>query len=310
MATTSPSRPMAPEVRIPAPTADRPVWSKVGIVAAAGFVLGIAWPRLVGVQVGPSVPGDYKPAGEATAAPGAAPSATANAAAAPSPGPSASADAAPAVRKQTVVVGGGTIAKCSDKKGKKLDDCGKLQFDPVAVPKLKELDGCPSALGLDGKMSIGFDIDFEKKEVHVVKGKKTTVPSSTVQGILQCAAREFASVALEEVPHQHRRYTVLYPLTFFPPGKQPQAPEEAGEAKPEGDGNDEAAGSTTAESDASGSATIAWDTALLRKEPKDGDVVARIVRGTRVKIVGKQNDWYKIEHNGKTGWVYRGAIGL
>jgi SH3-like domain-containing protein len=48
----------------------------------------------------------------------------------------------------------------------------------------------------------------------------------------------------------------------------------------------------------------------VRKEPKTGEVVARLVRGTRVKLTGKQNDWYKIDHRGKTGWVYRGALGL
>jgi uncharacterized protein YgiM (DUF1202 family) len=69
-------------------------------------------------------------------------------------------------------------------------------------------------------------------------------------------------------------------------------------------------GATTSEADASGSAIVAWDTALLRKEPKDGEVVARLVRGTKVKIVGKQSDWYKVESGSKSGWVYRGTIGL
>jgi hypothetical protein len=156
-------------------------------------------------------------------------------------------------------------------------------------------------------MAIGFNLDFQKKEVQVVKGKKTSLPNSTVQGILQCAAREFTNVSLDEVPNKHRRYTVFYTAAFYPPGKEPQ-----GEAKPGSeDGDSEAAaGSTTSESEASGLATVNWDTALVRKDPKDGDVVARLVRGTRVKIVGRQNDWYKIEHGSATGWVHRAAIGL
>ncbi len=48
---------------------------------------------------------------------------------------------------------------------------------------------------------------------------------------------------------------------------------------------------------------MSWDTALVRGAPKEGDVVMRLVRGTRVKLVGRQNDWYKVEHRGKTGWM-------
>ena len=31
---------------------------------------------------------------------------------------------------------------------------------------------------------------------------------------------------------------------------------------------------------------------------------------SKVKILGKQNDWYKVESDGKVGWLYRSAIGL
>ena len=57
--------------------------------------------------------------------------------------------------------------------------------------------------------------------------------------------------------------------------------------------------------------SVVCDAATL-EEPEGflREVVARLVRGTKVKILGKQNDWYKIEANGKAGWVYRGAIGL
>ncbi len=207
-----------------------------------------------------------------------------------------------------VVVGAGKIVKCSDKKDKKIDDCEKLLFDPIAVKRLRELTKCPSAQGLTGKMTIGFEVDFGKKEVSVKQRKKgTSLPSSTLAGIVQCAGHEFGNVSLDEVPHKHRRYTLDYALSFFGPGKHPEA--GAAAAPDAGDG-EPAAGSTTNEAEASGSAIIAWDTALVRKEPKDGEVVARLVRGTKVKIAGKQGDWYKIESGAKSGWLYRGTIGL
>lgn len=291
------------KVDIPRPADEKPAWSRVGIIAALGFVVGVAWPRLAGVKIGPSAPDDDRPAATATAAP-AAPATSA--APEPSAAPAAAAPTAEAANRQQVVVGPGKITRCFDKKNKQVDDCGQLQFDPVALPKLRELAKCPSAIGLEGKMSIGFNIDFQKKEVQVTKSKKTSLPNSTVQGILQCAAREFTNVSLDEVPNKHRRYTVFYTAAFYPPGKQPEAEEKPGSEE----GEEAASGATTSESEASGLATVNWDTALVRKEPKTGDVVARLVRGTRVKIVGRQNDWYKVEHGSATGWVHRAAIGM
>lgn len=295
------------KIEIPKPADDRPAWSRVGIIGAAGFVLGVAWPKAAGVKIGPSVPGDLRPTTEATAGPSAAP------AAAPAPpstaAPTAVPGAAPPENKQTVAVGPGKITRCWDKKSKKVTDCGELQLDNLAVPKLKDLAVCPSAVGLSGKLTLGIEIDFDKKEVHVVKGKKdkTTIPSTTVTGIVQCATKGFANLPLEEVPHKFKHYSVQYGLTFYPPGK---GAEEAGAAENAGEGGEDAAGSTTSETGAEGTATVIQDTGLVRKEPKDGEVVARLVRGTKVKIVGRRNEWYKIDANGKTGWIYRGAIGL
>jgi hypothetical protein len=275
------------KIEIPKPADDRPAWSRVGIIGAAGFVLGIAWPKATGVKIGPNVPGDLRPQAEATAQP----------------------TAAPAQNKQTVAVGPGKITRCWDKKNKKLTDCGELQIDNIAVPKLKDLAACPSAVGLSGKLTVGIDIDFDKKEVNVSKAKKdkTSIPTSTVTGIVQCTARAFANLPFEEVPHKFKHYTVQYGLTFYPPGKGPEA-SAAGDK--DGEGGEDAAGSTTSETGAEGTATVIQDTGLVRKEPKDGEVVARLVRGTKVKIVGRRNEWYKIDANGKTGWIYRGAIGL
>lgn len=293
------------QIEIPGPTEGRPIWSRVGIVAVLGFVIGIAWPRLAGVRVGPSAPSDARPPSEAPAAAPASASASGSAAPAP-PAPPAASSAAPEPPSGSVLVGPGKIQRCFDKKGKKQESCGELQFDPLVVPKLKDLGKCASAIGLEGKLNLGFEVHFEKKEVHVIKGKKNSLPSSTVQGVLQCAAKEMANLPLEEVPHKWARYTLAYQLTFVKPGTAPEEPKASAR-----DGDDEkAAGQTTSETGVTGTAVVGWDTSLLRKEPKDGEVIARLVRGTKVKLVGRQNDWYKVESGNKVGWVYRGSIGL
>jgi hypothetical protein len=249
------------------------------------------------------VPSDLGAKVEATATP------SGSAAALPPspPGSAASSEAAVPPNQQMVVVGAGKIIRCSDKRDRKVEDCEKLLFDPIAVTKLRDLAKCPSAIGLAGKMTIGFEVNFDKKEVQVAKAKKgtTTLPSTTVNGILQCAAREFANVSLEEVTHKYRRYTLSYPLTFYPPGKHPESTDEDKSAD---DGA--AAGSTTDETEASGTAVVTVDAAPLRKDPKGKEKVGRLVRGTKVKILGRQNDWYRVDAGESVGWVYRGAIGL
>ena len=54
------------------------------------------------------------------------------------------------------------IGKRPARSGKKQESCGELQIDQLVVPKLKELAKCPAAMGLDGKMSVGFEVHFEK----------------------------------------------------------------------------------------------------------------------------------------------------
>ncbi len=296
-------------VEIPAPAADQPVWSRVGIIGVVGFVVGMAWPRVAGVKIGPAVPADLRAQveGSASSSPR-APASIASSAGSASAGaaPSADPDAPPAANQEMVVIGPGKITRCSDKKDDKIEDCEKLLIDPIVVKRLRALAKCPSALGLNGKVTIGFEVDFAKQEVGVKRRKKgTSLPSSTVAGIVSCAAHDFGNVSLAEVPHKHRRYTLEYALSFYGPGKHPEAAPtpNAVDAEP-------AAGATTSADEATGTAIVAWDTALLRKEPKDGNVVARLVRGTKVKIAGKQGDWYKIESGSKVGWVYRGTIGL
>ena len=58
---------------------------------------------------------------------------------------------------------------------------------------------------------------------------------------------------------------------------------------------------------------MSWDVALVRSGPsRDGKVVARVLSGTRVVVVGKNADWYQIKYDakGSQGWVYRTAIGM
>jgi hypothetical protein len=54
MARPTPSHPA--EIDIPAAVADRPSWTRVGVIATVGLVAGMIWPRLAGVRLGPKLP--------------------------------------------------------------------------------------------------------------------------------------------------------------------------------------------------------------------------------------------------------------
>ncbi|HMI86611.1 MAG TPA: SH3 domain-containing protein [Polyangiaceae bacterium] len=295
-------RPDAPlTVEIPAPLGDRPAWGKVGIVAACGFVLGIAWPRLTSTRIAPHPPGE-------------GPSSSVAAAVIPSSTPPAATSAetvgvapkAPvaAPGESRVAVGHGTILRCHDQGEEPAEDCGSLEFDPVAVPRIKALAQCPGASAATGKLSIGFDVDFRRKEVRVLSGKSTTLPKEKADALVKCADTAFDKVSLAEVPHKHRRYLVFYTASFA--GADKAAEPVAEKAPAEGP----AAGTTTSESPASGLATVVWDVVLVRDAPKTGTVVGRIMRGSRVKVMAHQGEWYRVVFGATDGWVYRGTIGL
>ena len=72
----------------------------------------------------------------------------------------------------------GAIVTCRDANDEKLRECGVLEFDPVAVPKIKGLSQCPAAKELSGKLSIGFDVDFKRKTVAVLLGNRRLFPAT------------------------------------------------------------------------------------------------------------------------------------
>ncbi|MGC4064548.1 MAG: SH3 domain-containing protein [Polyangiaceae bacterium] len=57
---------------------------------------------------------------------------------------------------------------------------------------------------------------------------------------------------------------------------------------------------------------MTWEVALVRKAPKDGAIVARVLGGTRLVVTGRQGDWYRVKYDaqGNEGFVFKSAIGL
>lgn len=67
----------------------------------------------------------------------------------------------------------------------------------------------------------------------------------------------------------------------------------------------------TAQDIVMGSGTITADDVNFRSEPSTSSgVLGRFQSGTQVVIAGISNGWFKVEHNGQTGYVFPDYIGL
>jgi hypothetical protein len=302
-------------VHVPSSGADRPSWMGVGVIAVAGFVIGVAWPRLAGVRLGPSVPEGTSatvaesaaPAASAAsrgAAPPAAPAATPSAPASAAPAPAAAiAGSAP-----RVTVAHGAIFSCKNAGGEvfKGGDCGALPgLDALVVPRLRKLADCSDAASTAGKLNLVVRADFGRDALRIDLGRDRGV--STAEPLLVCAKTALASVSLEGVAHDHARYSVAYAVTFAgapaPAGPAPTASLSTPAAPA-------AAAGAPATSD--GTAQVEWEVAIVRDAPRTGKVLARLQRGTAVHIGSMRDGWFPVKYgDGFTsdGWVYRGAIG-
>jgi hypothetical protein len=290
-------------VQIPGQADDRPSWTRVGVITAIGFLVGVAWPRIAGVRLGPSVPEAPASGSVASAAappsaapPPAAPSDVAAVATVPavpsSPPPSATIPPAPL----NVTVGRGIVFACRTAEGDSLKgaDCGSLPgLDGLVSPRLRKLADCGEAAGSNGKVHLVLHIDFPRGGLSVDLGRGHSVAAS--DAVLACAKAEMTGLGLASVSHENPRYSVAYTVTFG--------------------GGVAGAGTPTAHGAAEGAddkAQVVWEVAIVRDAPKTGKVVARLQRGTELHLGAARDGWYPVKFGdgfASDGWLYRGAIG-
>ncbi len=314
-------------VEVPSPDRDSPAWVKVGVIAAVGFVIGVAWPRVMGVKLGPNAPGEAAAAAAASAsasakaagrAPEAPPGSVSSKIAAPTGAgtPSAAPSAAPTISgpPQINVQKGAVIAcKTTDGESKKGKECGGLAgLDNVVPPHLRKLQTCSAAEGQTGKLTFIATASFPSGGLSWDVGKSSTV--GNLEGIQSCLKTHFSGVTASGVAHEHSRYTVAYTATFAPaapePTSAPKIDKDKDDKTPAADKN--AKDEKDPSAGAGGEASVGWEVALVRDVPKTGQVVARLPRGTKVKLGTIKDGWYAIKFGdtfANDGFIYRGAIG-
>jgi hypothetical protein len=291
-------------VQVPTAGQDRPSWMKVGVLAAIGFLLGIAWPRFAGVRLGPAVPEAPSPPSAVASVPPTEPapsavSSPALPAVVSSPAPAAP-PPAPVVppAPATLTVGHGFIFACMGGDGESLKGsaCGSLPgLDSLVMPRLRKLADCPEAATTNGKLHLVVRPDFSRSALGVELGRTRGV--SPAEPLLACAKAALTGANVNGIAHEKTRYSVAYSVTFGSPGS-PAAPPAAPR------GGDEAS--------AEGAAQVVWEVAIVRDIPRTGKVLARLQRGAAVRVGAMKDGWYPIKYGDgfvSDGWVYRGAIG-
>lgn len=288
-------------VKIPAPAEDRAISSKVGIIAVVGFAVGVLWPRLLHVKVGPTPP-DQEPRTAVAAANTAQASASAAPPTSSAPDPVDVGDDPPkTTNKETVIVAPGVITGCVNKKKENVQDCGPFSFDKYVSDKLAALGTCAFAIGQKGDYSVSLNVNFDEKKpsITVSEGKvKSTFGTMASRGLLKCTQDELKTIELDKIPHTHQSYRVEYKLSFYPPGVSPEEPKDP--AAPGDEDKTEL-----------GNATVVAAKAIVRDKPEreKGKQIAKLPQGTHVKILRQDKDWYEIESGKTKGWVHRQAIG-
>ena len=325
-------------VEVPTSERDKPVWVKVGVIAAVGFIIGIAWPRVMGVRLGPAAPGEAAAAAASASAaasagrraPEAPPaSIVAKTTATPAPATSsapASTAAAAGGAPPNITVQKGTVLSCKTAEGdtKKGKECGAVPgIDQLVSPRVRKIATCSGVEGQTGKLSLVVNADFASGRFWYDVGKSSTVQN--VDAITSCLKTSFHGTSTTATPHEHPRYTVAY-TAIFAPGVSADDDKVAHKNDPKDksekaakDAPDEKAPPEKPETPAApspptaaGEAQVGWEVALVRDAPKTGGLVSRLPRGTKVKVGTSKDGWYQIKFGdgfASEGWVYRGAIG-
>jgi len=302
------------QVQIPRPADDQPSWTRVGVIAAIGFIVGVAWPKLAGVRLGPSLPADATSATASAAPPGgaeppsAAPAQAVPAAiATPSTGGAAPVVSVPAATAPSVSVAHGVVFACKTSDGDSLKggDCGTLPgLDGVVMPRLRKLAECADAAGEAGKLHLVMHLDFPRGGVGVELGRGQGV--SSADALLACAKSDVAGASLAGIAHDNPRYSVAYSVNFGSGSGAPAGGAESATSTPSTPSTPVATGAVD------GDAQVVWEVAIIRDAPKTGKIVARLQRGTQIHVGAARDGWYPVKYGdgfSSDGWVYRGAIG-
>jgi SH3 domain-containing protein len=285
---------------------ERPRLGHLSGIVAVCFGAGLLWPLFAGLELTPRPPGSEAREHAAAALAAAAADPTNGALGADAEGEAEEAEEpppAPLSDRQLALVKQAEVASCKDARGKPVVHCDRPLVRDVVEQPLTRLAQCGAAQSARGTLSLGLQIDFKRRRVTGVKaGDATTLPRDKVKALVACARSELADVSLKDIAHEQAEYWMYFGVELLPPGSRLEPSAEAANG-----------GDDTSIVEASGYATVGWNTAMVREEPRaDGAIAARLLFGTRVRVTGRLGDWYRVSYDakGRIGWVHKNEVGM
>jgi len=304
-----------PAVSVRDADADGPRWGRLTLIALCCFAAGLGWPLLAGLDFVQRPPGAKPLEPEETEPPTLDPSNSDTEPSdlepsrpTPTPKPGAPRPREDAVRaaagmapllteREGLRIEGKEVTSCKDQGRAVRGSCDAPQLDPVLAEPLRALTECDAVQGQSGLLSLGLELDFGRNQVMSVRsGHSTSLSERVTAGLLECAESRLLGKSLAGVEHRHSSYWLHYRIRFVPPGSPLEGSAEAERMVA-----------------MSGQATIGTKAATVRKEPsRQATIVERLQFGARVDVTGRMGDWYRVKYGseGRTGWVYRKALGL
>jgi hypothetical protein len=327
------------QVQVPGQAEDRPSWKRVGIIAAAGFVIGIGWPRLAGVRLGPSPPETAASASvsaSASAAPAPpiaalpatslAPTATPpTAASAPVPSAvtPAAGTAAPAAAPAPLAATAPSPAAPSPPEAPSSAGPAVVSVGSGSVFACKTSDGdslkgpeCGKLTGLDAIVVPKLRKLADCPEASSASGRlPLVVRLDFVHGWIAPELGRNATVASQDALLACAKADLAgATLANIAHENSRYSVSYAVTFGANGGASPSSAGDSPHSPVEAADATVqvVWEVALVRDVPKTGKVVARLPRGAQVRVGPVKDGWYPVKYGDgfvSDGWVYRGAIG-
>ncbi len=189
--------------------------------------------------------------------------------------------------------------KCWDSNGTETPgtSCDKLTvFEKRIATRLYVVDSCKrkhSGEKNSGKFSLGIEVDFEKSALSFWNGASSTIENADKTAA--CLRNELAGLPIHGIESKFSKYRIFFTV-LFGDAKVADSKKPSAEAKSD---------STEAKSPSGGkTVTVIKDNVRVRKAPVDGEIIGKIAKDNKVRLLKTKGDWCQIvTPNNNEGWM-------
>ncbi|MDJ0766709.1 MAG: SH3 domain-containing protein [Myxococcota bacterium] len=195
--------------------------------------------------------------------------------------------------------GEGFYLKCWDRDGKEIPGtrCDRLRIlEKRFSTRLYVVDDCKkkqSNPDATGKLSLGVEVDFEKKSLSFWNGASSDIEGAA--DIATCLRTALNGLPIHGFIPKYERYRIFFSVLFG------ISKDRASQKKPDKQPTKLRKGKMV---------DVVKNHVRVRESPKDGRIIGKISSGSQVKLLQKKGDWCRvITPNNNEGWMICDALG-